>query len=455
MPYLKGTQRTWTVTVPTRDGRWVRRSSGTTHRPTAVRIERMLEDLGARRRRAWDLLDAIIDRRLTLGELLDAWDANDLEALRGRLHDVDIEPFVAPFLERHAARVSAGTVNHYRHILRKLIPPGEPFLRSRFSVSALDTFVTNYRKRGAWKRPKPDLLPPIASAPERRKVHAALSQFARHLVRLSVLSDNPLRRVDPPPSNRPRTKWLEIPELQRLVESQPEPYQTLAALLAGTGIELSVALTLRAEDVDLERQEIRARGTKTHSRDRMATVATWAWPFVVARVAQLPPSTGLFAGIARQTAYLVHVRACEALGISDYRVHDHRHSYAVRALRAGTPAELVARQLGHANPAMVTKVYGRFIPSRDDRTRWELVAAKQAEEALEAAKRRATAVDTPTPAPDSKSSATIPATTGISTVARRSSERRPNPKARRRLRRTGAGGLEPPTSALTVRRSAN
>jgi integrase len=72
-----------------------------------------------------------------------------------------------------------------------------------------------------------------------------------------------------------------------------------------------------------------------------------------------------------------HKGACAQLGIEDYRIHDQRHSYAVRAARAGTPAELIARQLGHANAILVLKVYGRFMPSQQDRDKWELVAAAQ------------------------------------------------------------------------------
>jgi hypothetical protein len=48
--------------------------------------------------------------------------------------------------------------------------------------------------------------------------------------------------------------------------------------------------------------------------------------------------------------------------------------YAIRAVRAGVPYELVARQLGHADVAMVAKVYGRFAPGHQDRERWEQVA---------------------------------------------------------------------------------
>jgi len=39
------------------------------------------------------------------------------------------------------------------------------------------------------------------------------------------------------------------------------------------------------------------------------------------------------------------------------------------------PLELVARQLGHRDVAMVAKVYGRFVPNTQERNRWESIAA--------------------------------------------------------------------------------
>jgi integrase len=70
-----------------------------------------------------------------------------------------------------------------------------------------------------------------------------------------------------------------------------------------------------------------------------------------------------------------------------FQLRDSRHSWAVRAAKAGTPAEVIARQLGHASSAMVQKVYGRFMPDAHDRDKWERIAALQDEAA------RATARD--------------------------------------------------------------
>lgn len=63
--------------------------------------------------------------------------------------------------------------------------------------------------------------------------------------------------------------------------------------------------------------------------------------------------------------------------MADYRQKDQRHSYCVRAIKAGTPVELVARQLGHKDAVMVLRVYGKFIPSHDERKLWEDKAVAQ------------------------------------------------------------------------------
>jgi integrase len=97
----------------------------------------------------------------------------------------------------------------------------------------------------------------------------------------------------------------------------------------------------------------------------------------------------LFPGLNRWSASDAHRDACKALGadFADYRMHDARHSYAVRAIRAGAPLEHVARQLGHADTQMVVKVYGRYKPNESERREWERIAALQDEVRAKASRR--------------------------------------------------------------------
>ena len=82
----------------------------------------------------------------------------------------------------------------------------------------------------------------------------------------------------------------------------------------------------------------------------------------------------------RWSARSAYREACTECGFADYTPRDARHSYAVRAIRSGVPAEVVARQLGHANAVLVHKLYGRFAPDEDKRDKWERIASAAAGE---------------------------------------------------------------------------
>ena len=69
--------------------------------------------------------------------------------------------------------------------------------------------------------------------------------------------------------------------------------------------------------------------------------------------------------------------ACLALEIEDYQLRDSRHTFAVRAIRAGASFETVAQQLGHADTSMAVRVYGRFKPTADEMSHWHKTATAQ------------------------------------------------------------------------------
>ena len=168
--------------------------------------------------------------------------------------------------------------------------------------------------------------------------------------------------------------------MKRLVDGSALPYRAIFALAYGAGIEISAILSLVETDVDRETRQVRARGTKAWTRDRIARVADWAWPFLVEYLDTLTPGERVFRGMNRWQAGDYHRERLRALGLEGYRLHDSRHHWAVRMARAGAPFELIARQLGHRDVAMVAKVYGRFKPDTEERDRWEkLAAARDAE----------------------------------------------------------------------------
>ena len=371
----------WLLKVRNSAGKWTSLSTGTRDPITARKMQGMLDELGPKGERAQDVIDALITGRLTVPALYDLWRVTnrDIGAIRSRLADIDLEPLVATWHDVQLAEKSSDTASHYLHHVRSLIPKAKPFNRSQLTPERLQQWLDELD----------------ASSATKRKAGAAMSSFTAWLARRKLAQANLMRDVSMPAAGKPRIHYLETEEAIELANAQPEPYRSFSALLAGTGIEVSVALNLRRRDVDVKHREIRAAGTKTHSRDRVVRVAEWAWLYVMSRVTGKLPDAKLFPDIPdRWCARDAHVMAINGRAAAEgvaaveglakrsatfkgYTMRDQRHTFAVRAIRAGTPAELVARQLGHANAVLVHKVYGRFSPSQEERAKWELIATAQ------------------------------------------------------------------------------
>ena len=380
------------VAFLTRSGLEVKLSTGTPHRPTAKAIEDMLEVL--RSRREWDLLDLLTSShgegrrpRLSLPALFDAYRFNDLDGLRARLDDVDLQAHVAGWQEWLRTRVRPDTREHYLAHVRSLMPEGQPFTRSMLTRSAVTTWLTTrtglvQKRRKSVKRSqrKADPTPRPISGGTKLKYLAALRSFVGYLLDLGIFETDPTQGLKRPRQALPRCEFHPLADVLRIVEGSEQPWRALFALAYGAGIELGVLLALTESDFDQTRKAVRARGTKAHARDRVAYIAEWAWPFVKAHLDRLTPGERAFRGIDRWQVQDAHRERQRVCGLTQLRVHDARHHYAVEHLRAGVPVELVSRQLGHKDAVMVLRVYGRFIPHDLEWNHWrEQVAARQAE----------------------------------------------------------------------------
>jgi integrase/recombinase XerD len=181
-----------------------------------------------------------------------------------------------------------------------------------------------------------------------------------------------MARVERPGEERKPIRFYEADTVERIVAAQPTAgRRALFALLYSTGIEVGTALRLTRADVWDASQEIRAAGTKTHTRDRVASVSDWAWPLVREYMRPLLPGAPLFPGYRVDVVWHWHRESTRALGLTEHlRVHAARHHWAVLALRAGVPVRVVQLQLGHATPTLTIGLYGAFLPSGEDRAAW-------------------------------------------------------------------------------------
>jgi integrase len=324
----------------------------------------------------------VLAEELTLGELFDAWRADDLAGLRARWADVDLATHMGAWQTWLGDRIAEDTASRYLAYVRTLMPEGRPFWRSELTPPAvagwLATRLSLVQKRGKatrGSRRRPDAVPRSISGGTRRKYLAAVQSFAKYLREVGILATNSLRDVSPPPTADPRCHFLELPDVLRVVEGAAQPLRAIYALAYGAGLEVSAILRLVDADIDADARQVRARGTKAWARDRLARVADWAWPFVAEHLATVLPGERVFIGLDRWGVGKSHRSRLRMLGLEGYRLHDARHHWAVQMARAGAPFELIARQLGHRDVAMVAKVYGRFKPDTEERDRWERIAA--------------------------------------------------------------------------------
>lgn len=350
MTYLRG--RTWWGRA--RPGPWrpkVRVSLGTGDKKTGVAIQRVLLRLEDERR--WHLLEAVCSRSMTAGEVYDAAREGRLADLERRLTDFDVATLVPDWVRWLEARVEPSTAAKYARQLEILVGPGESLL-----VSEID--------RAFVARKLQDLLAAGRSGSTARRYLAAWSRFFTFLRDRGLLDRNPARDVSAPRPNRARESWIPIETSLRLLEAADPRYRALFALLEGAGVEIGAALRTRRRDVDLERRIVHVHGTKTRARDRFAKVDEAFWPEIEAHCRLMTPATGLWEGVTADMARHFHRKACAAIGLSDYRMHDARHSFAVRKMKLGVEPHLIARNLGHADATMVLKVYGKYRPALDD-----------------------------------------------------------------------------------------
>ena len=129
------------------------------------------------------------------------------------------------------------------------------------------------------------------------------------------------------------------------------PVHAAAALrlLMLTGCRCSEVLTLRWEDVALERNEVRLRDSKTGPR---VVPLSPAAARVLAGVPRPAGNPWVIAGREPGTR-LTHLayywyRVRERAGLDDVRLHDLRHSFASRALALGESLPMIGKLLGHS-----------------------------------------------------------------------------------------------------------
>lgn len=189
----------------------------------------------------------------------------------------------------------------------------------------------------------------------------------RRAVRSRHLELNPLDTVDKPEHQSAAGRAITDEEWQRL---EPELMADAAlALMAYAGLRRGEALGLQRGDIDqasglvhVRRQRLRVAGQLTTAPPKSAAAVRDVpiLPELDAVLRRLPlmlPNTFLVS-CSPETLARRWRRAQERAGITQpYRLHDLRHTYATRMVRAGINVRVLQYMVGHATLDLTMQTY--------------------------------------------------------------------------------------------------
>lgn len=331
------------IHIPTPDGRFVQRTTGTSTKALADRMYRMVKELHDER--DWAALGLVSSKAVPLGRVYDAWAAKRLPA----------------FLREHSSPKWAALVDSWLATL-DIQPAGRTMYKMQVLAVLPEGGTVAHITTGGIR----DALAALPVSPTtKRNYLGAVQSFCGYLVAHDLLPSDPTgdaKKLPRPKKGKPRTMWMTRAEDERLCLAAPSPYREYFALVHGTGAERNAALAMTRADVDLQHGVCRIPGTKTATRDRTGIpIDAWALAMLAPYVKAVLAGP-LFPTLSRDKVNRMHVTARTAAGLPGYEIRDARHSVAIRWLvQDGVPMWDVAERLGHANMGMALKVYTKTV----------------------------------------------------------------------------------------------
>ena len=329
-------------------------------------------------------------------------------------HKTTLAQWIDIWIRDHATpTVAAKTVERYGELMRLHVAPaiGSTALL-RITPPMIQTMLTKCMTMVAMPLdgPIPPKRPVTAlSGQTTLHVYRCLSNCLSAAVRQRVLSRNPCDDVTPP---RPRAtggteedgdahiRALERDDLDRLMKGfKGRALFPIVAVAASTGMRRGEILALRWSDIDLDgctikiersvedtaEHGIRIKAPKTKGSRRTIGIDPALAAMlrgIRAQYAELSLAIGVRLGNdwlafpgspdapatprAPRAVTKEFSRRAKALGFSELRLHDLRHTHATLLLMAGVPINAVAARLGHASAVVTLGVYGHVLRRAED-----------------------------------------------------------------------------------------
>jgi len=178
---------------------------------------------------------------------------------------------------------------------------------------------------------------------------------------------NPVRKVKLFRENNTRTRYLEKEEIQKLLDNCPAHLKPMVTLAVNTGMRKSEILRLKWIDIDFKRDLLYLIETKNGERREVYINETVKETLM--RVLKHPHSPYVFCNKIGKPYANVRTSFDAALkraGITDFRFHDLRHTFASHLVMLGIDLRTVQELLGHKTIEMTLR-YSHLSPDHKNR----------------------------------------------------------------------------------------
>lgn len=331
MPYKRGDSPYWWVSYKTPDGRYVRRSSGTTDKAAATALEQQAR--------------------------ADAWKEKEWGVNPPR----SFEEVIVPYLQhaRQHQRSYETTANRVKQLRKRL---SGAIINDLTGKDVID-YSTTRLNEGA------------SPATVNRELAALSSAINWCNVNMEWHLPNPVKgRTMKEPEGRVR--WITRAEVDALCRAAREGrngalIEDFIRLAVNTGCRKEEMLGLEWRRVDLHNRLIHLEGKHTKAgKRRSIPLNRGAMAALLNRQAfraeHCPGSPWVFARADGNRAVSIRVgfeNACKRADITDFVIHDLRHTCAAHLVSAGVPLAEVRDLLGHSTIIM-TERYAHLAPAR-------------------------------------------------------------------------------------------
>lgn len=185
---------------------------------------------------------------------------------------------------------------------------------------------------------------------------ATLKNMLFRAVEWGLLKSNPASSVKAIKLGDQRARYLTLDEVKRLLEACGDCswLRSYVILALNTGLRRSEMLSLgRNQNIDLERGIIVIRQQKTQ-RIKTIPLNDSARKAILDQSESSLTDDRLFP-VSNSALSIAFEEALKRAKITDFRVHDLRHSFASHLLMAGSDLATVSRLMGHTNLAMTMR----------------------------------------------------------------------------------------------------